>query len=189
MHTRRKFLKWIYPLTIRINKWTGNYREIFVSDKQAIMPFHHLSMEKLLGGMLDFGSLSGKKVLIVNTASDCVFTSQYSALQELQDSVSDKLQIIGFPSGDFREQEMESMEEISSFCQGYGVSFPLMKKSIVRKKTGQNDIFKWLTHSDKNGWNDRSPGWNFNKYLVDEMGDLIAVFGSSIEPQEIRAYL
>jgi glutathione peroxidase len=81
------------------------------------------------------------------------------------------------------------MEEISSFCQGYGVSFPLMKKSIVRKKTGQNDIFKWLTHSDKNGWNDRSPGWNFNKYLVDEMGDLIAVFGSSIEPQEIMAYL
>jgi len=189
MNIRRKFLKWIYPLAIRINKLTGNYREVFVSDKQALTPFHGLSMEKLLGGKLDFGSLAGKKVLLVNTASDCVFTSQYSALQQLQDSVPETLQIIGFPSGDFREQEMESQEEINSFCQGYGVSFPMMKKSVVRKKPGQNEVFGWLTHSDKNGWNDRAPGWNFNKYLVDEMGDLIAVFGSSIEPQEIRSYL
>lgn len=189
MHIRRKFLRWIYPLAIRINKLTGNEREIITSDKQALAPFHQLKMEKLMGGFFDFGSLSGKKILLVNTASDCVFTSQYEALQKLQDGFSERLQIIGFPSGDFRNQEMETQEEINSFCQGYGVSFPIMKKSIVRKRLGQNEVFQWLTNPQLNGWNDQAPKWNFNKYLVDEMGDLIAVFGSSVEPEEIRAYL
>ena len=127
--------------------------------------------------------MKGKKVLLVNTASNCGYTSQYSELQELYEKYKGKLEIIGFPANDFKEQEKGSDEEIAQFCKvNFGVSFPLMKKSVVIKSTDQNPVFKWLSDSTQNGWNQKEPSWNFSKYLVDEKGVLTNYFDPSVSP-------
>ena len=98
-------------------------------------------------------------------------------------SFYEKLVIIGFPANDFKEQEKGTDEEIAKFCKvNYGVSFPLMKKSIVIKSSQQNPVYQWLTDSTKNGWNDQSPSWNFTKYIVNEGGVLTNYFGPSVSP-------
>jgi glutathione peroxidase len=121
--------------------------------------------------------------MLVNTASDCGYTNQYTDLQELADEYKDKLVIIGFPANDFKEQEKGTDEEIAQFCKvNYGVSFPLMKKSGVIKSAQQNPVYQWLTDSAKNGWNNKPPAWNFTKYLINENGVLVNYFGSSVSP-------
>jgi len=135
------------------------------------------------GTTLNMASLKGKKILLVNTASDCGYTSQYEQLQKLYSQYGNTLVVIGFPANDFKEQEKGTNEEIASFCKkNYGVSFPLAEKSIVIKKTDQNSIFQWLTDASKNGWNNQAPTWNFCKYLVNEEGMLINYFGPAVEP-------
>lgn len=130
-----------------------------------------------------FQELKGKKVLIVNTASNCGYTHQYAELQELYRSHSDTLTIIGFPSNNFREQEKGSDEEIATFCQvNYGVTFPLAKKSDVLKGEGQNKVFEWLTNKQLNGWNEQEPSWNFSKYLINEQGLLTHYFDPAVSP-------
>ena len=124
-----------------------------------------------------------KKVLIVNTASDCGYTPQYEGLQALHEKYKERLIIIGFPANDFAQQEKGSEENIATFCQrNYGVSFLMAKKSVVVKKENQNNIFKWLTDKNLNGWNEQAPGWNFCKYLIDEQGNLTHFFQSGVEP-------
>ena len=126
------------------------------------------------------------KILIVNTASDCGYTPQYTDLEKLYKEYKDKLIILGFPANDFGEQEKGSNEEIASFCQiNYGVTFPLMQKSTVIKSAAQNEVFKWLSDKNKNGWNEQEPTWNFCKYLVDENGILVNVYNSSVSPYEL----
>ena len=135
------------------------------------------------GNEFDFAQLKGKKVLLVNTASDCGFTGQYDQLQLLQEKYKDHLVVLGFPANDFKEQEKGSDEEIAAFCKiNFGVTFPLMKKSTVRKGAHQNNIFKWLSDSTLNGWSNKQPSWNFSKYLVDENGQLVHYFDPSISP-------
>ena len=96
-----------------------------------------------------------------------------------------KLVIIGFPANDFKEQEKSSDEEIEQFCKlNFGVSFPLMKKSSVKKNDLQNEVFRWLSDPARNGWNRRGPVWNFSKYLVNEEGKLINYFGPAISPMD-----
>jgi glutathione peroxidase len=91
--------------------------------------------------------------------------------------------VIGFPSNDFKEQEKGNDEEIASFCKlNFGVTFLLMKKSGVLKNSQQNKVFQWLTTIEQNGWNDGSPTWNFNKYLINEQGVLTHVFEPGISP-------
>jgi glutathione peroxidase len=132
---------------------------------------------------LDFGKLKDKKVMIVNTASNCGYTNQYSELQELYEKNKERLVIIGFPSNDFKEQEKGSDEEIAQFCQvNFGVSFPLAKKSVVIKSAEQNKVFEWLTHREFNGWNEQQPSWNFSKYLVNENGVLTHYFDPAVSP-------
>jgi glutathione peroxidase len=134
------------------------------------------------GTVLDFNELKGKKVLIVNTASDCGFTNQYEALQELHAKFSDKMAVIGFPSNDFKEQEKGTDEQIADFCRAnFGVTFPLAKKTNVTG-AGQNEVFRWLSDKTKNGWNDQPPTWNFSKYLVSENGVLLHYFDPGISP-------
>ena len=97
--------------------------------------------------------------------------------------------MIGFPANDFKEQEKGTDEEIMQFCKlNYGVTFPLMKKSVVIRSAGQNPVFQWLTDSAKNGWNNKYPSWNFSKYLVNENGILTNYFDPSVSPlgKEIR---
>lgn len=146
------------------------------------IPFHELTITLNDGKQLSFSELRGKKVLIVNTASDCGYTNQYEDLQKLYEQHKDKLVVIGFPANDFKEQEKGNDEEIAAFCQvNYGVTFPLAKKSSVIG-ADKNEIFRWLSDKTKNGWNQQEPVWNFSKYLVSEEGVLLQYFDPGISP-------
>ena len=160
-----------------------NATELANQQKQPPVSFYTLKGVLNNGDTLDFASLKGKKVMLVNTASDCGYTNQYNDLQKLSEQYKDKLIVIGFPANDFKEQEKGTDSEIAQFCKAnYGVTFPLMKKSVVIKSTEQNAIYQWLTDSAKNGWNSKSPSWNFAKYIVNEEGVLTNYFGSSVSP-------
>ena len=133
MSYRQKILKAVYPAIMWVNRITGNKSMVKNNDKQTpSQSFYQLSVTLNDGKELSFDSLRGKKVLLVNTASDCGYTGQYADLQKLYEANKDHLVIIGFPANDFKEQEKGSDEEIASFCQrNYGVTFLLVKKSIV----------------------------------------------------------
>lgn len=182
---RQKILKAFYPLLTGITKLTGKNNKVHLAQTsvQPPMSFYNLTVELNSGKQLPLESLRGKKVLLVNTASDCGYTAQYDQLQKLQEQYKDKLVVIGFPANDFKEQEKGSDDEIAEFCKiNYGVTFPLAVKSSVIKGPGQNEIFKWLSDSSKNGWNQYAPVWNFSKYLVSEKGDLLGYFEPSVSP-------
>jgi glutathione peroxidase len=184
MTPRQKILKAIYPVWMWFTGATGTNNKAFSNEKAApAVSFYSLKAILNNGAEFDFAQLKGKKVLLVNTASDCGYTSQYDDLQELYEQYNGRLVILGFPANDFKEQEKGSDKEIAEFCKiNYGVNFPLMKKSSVVKGAGQNPVFKWLTDSTNNGWNNKPPAWNFSKYLVDENGILTNYFGSSVSP-------
>jgi len=134
----------------------------------------------------------GKKILFVNVASKCGYTPQYKQLQELYEQYNDELVILGFPANDFLWQEPAKNNQIKTFCAiNYGVTFPIIEKTVVKKNKNQHPVYTWLSHKSLNGWNDSAPGWNFYKYLVDEDGKLLDVFGSKITPldKKITNYL
>jgi glutathione peroxidase len=144
--------------------------------------FYKLSFRTISGEKLDFSTLKGKKVLIVNTASKCGYTPQFKDLEELHNKYGNNLIILGFPSNDFMNQDPGSNDEILAFCQeNYGVTFTMMEKSSV-KGQDRNQVYKWLTDKSLNGWNETQPAWNFNKYLIDEKGNLVSHFGSKVKP-------
>lgn len=183
MTYRQKVLKAVYPMWMWFTKLAGKNRKELSGSKQPQVSFYSLKGVLNNGDTLDFNSLKGKKVLLVNTASDCGYTNQYKDLQQLSEENTDKLVVIGFPANDFKEQEKGSDAEIAAFCKAnFGVSFPLMQKSSVIKSSAQHPVFQWLTDATKNGWNNKVPSWNFSKYLVDEEGVLINYFDPSISP-------
>lgn len=194
MTYRQKLLKAVYPAFMWFSKLTGKNTTVLTNTAQVKPPqsFYDLSLKLNNGKVLDCSTLAGKKVLLVNTASNCGYTNQYGDLQTLQNERQDKLVIIGFPANDFKEQEQGSDESIGQFCTlNFGVTFPLAAKSVVVKKEGQGPIFQWLTDKSKNGWNDHHPDWNFSKYLVNETGVLTHYFSSAVQPggAEIKAAL
>jgi len=145
-------------------------------------PIYSFKVDKLDGGTIDFAAFKGKKILIVNTASKCGYTKQYTDLQALYEQHKDKLVVIGFPANNFGGQEPGSAVEIKEFCQkNFGVTFPMAAKVSV-KGSDMAPIFKWLTSKDQNGLLDTEIGWNFNKFLIDENGNLIAHFPSNVTP-------
>ena len=184
MTTRQKFLKAVYPIWMWFaGKKDLNTKNLVNQKSNPALSFYTLKDTAIDGTAFDFEKLKGKKIMLVNTASDCGYTGQYDDLQKLSELYKDKLVVIGFPANDFKEQEKGTDEEIATFCKkNFGVSFPLMKKSSVIKGVNQNTIFEWLTDSTKNGWNNQQPSWNFCKFIVDEQGRLANFFGSAIEP-------
>jgi glutathione peroxidase len=184
MTTKQKVLKAVYPMLMWFTKKAGvNSASISNTTAEPIVPFYSLTATLINGVHLNMADYKGKKILLVNTASDCGYTGQYDALEKLYQLHKDKLVVIGFPANDFKEQETASDESIASFCKlNFGVTFPLMKKSVVIKTNGQNELFEWLSNKNKNGWNDQAPTWNFCKYLVNENGRLTHFFASSVEP-------
>jgi len=161
----------------------------------------------LTGGTIDFSAFKGKKIMIVNTASKCGNTPQYDGLEKLYEKYKDKLVIVGSPANNFSAQEPGTNEEINSFCKkNFGVTFPMAEKVSV-KGDDIDPLFKWLvqqsnemaknlpTDNSKDlAWRDylRSPiTWNFTKFLIDENGNLIAVFHNKVNPmsEEITKYL
>ncbi len=152
---------------------------------------YDFKVEGLDGTMIDLAQYKGKKIMIVNTASECGNTPQYAELEQLYKKYKDKLVIIGFPANNFGGQEPGSNEEIKAFCsKEYAISFPMASKISVKG----NDIapvYKYLVaEAEKLGIKDPVK-WNFTKFLVDEKGKLVTVFHHKTLPmsEDILKYL
>ncbi|MCK9324612.1 MAG: glutathione peroxidase [Bacteroidales bacterium] len=154
--------------------------------------FYDFTVKAIDGSDFSFAQLKGKKVIVVNTASKCGLTPQYEALQELYDQYGgDKMVIIGFPANNFLRQEPGTNEEILSFCsENYGVTFPMMSKVSVKGKDIA-PIYKWLTTKELNGVLDAPIQWNFQKFLIDEDGNLVKSIPPKVSPldEEITNWL
>jgi glutathione peroxidase len=177
-------------LTLLGCKTTKSKPENFMLSSE-FKTLYDFKMTSIDGNEIDFSIYKGKKVLIVNVASECGYTPQYKDLQALYEKYGDKLVILGFPANNFGGQEPGSDEEIKGFCQkNYGVTFPMFSKISV---TGddQHPLYQWLSKKELNGWNDKSPGWNFCKYLIDENGNLLKFYSSKVKPldEEITSQL
>jgi len=144
-----------------------------VMAKETIYQF---KVEDLSGNAFDFASLKGKKIMIVNTASKCGLTPQYKDLEAIYKQYKDKgFVIVGFPANNFASQEPGTNKEIETFCQqNYGVTFPMMDKVSV-KGDDMCEVYKFLTQKSKNGLQDSEVEWNFQKYLINEKGELVKV--------------
>ncbi len=146
------------------------------------MSLHTIKINSLQGNEIDLSKFKGKKVLIVNVASKCGFTPQYKELQELYDNYQDKLTVIGVPCNQFGSQEPGNSSEIEEFCQvNYGVTFPITEKVNV-KGEDQHKLYQFLTQKTLNDKKSSSVKWNFQKYLLDEEGNLIDYWYSLTKP-------
>ncbi len=185
MTFKQRFLQLVYPLWIAFTKLMDKNTKVLTNSK-SVQPAESIyGLQVLLnnGNNLSLEAYKGKKMMLVNTASNCGYTNQYDDLQKLYQQFNNQLEIIAFPANDFKEQEKGSDSDIAQFCKiNFGVTFPLAKKSVVVKSNDQNIIFKWLTNKTKNGWNEKVPSWNFSKYLIDEQGILTHYFDPSISP-------
>jgi glutathione peroxidase len=187
MNSKQKVMQFIYPILKAIGKLFSVNGKTLAESKLAVEPFYALQAVLNNGKVLEFASLKNKKVMIVNTASHCGYTPQYKELQELYNLKKNELEIIAFPANDFKEQEKADDAAIANFCSiNFGVSFPLMKKTVVVKKDNQHPVYSWLTTENKNGWNTKEPSWNFCKYVVDENGNLTHFFEAAISPMDKR---
>ena len=137
------------------------------------------------GNPFDFANLKGKKILIVNTASECGLTPQYKDLQAIYNKYQDKnFVIVGFPANNFGAQEPGNNTEIATFCErNYGVSFPMMAKISV-KGEDMDPVYQFLTQKSKNRLQDSQVEWNFQKYLIDEQGHLVKVISPRTLPTD-----
>ena len=134
------------------------------------------------GKEINLNAFKGKKILFVNVASKCGYTPQYEGLQKLYAQNKENLVIIGLPCNQFMNQEPGTNEEIQTFCKkNYGVTFPITQKIYV-KGDKIHPLYNWLTRKELNGVEDSKVKWNFQKYLIDEEGALIQVFGSKVKP-------
>ncbi|RPH93617.1 glutathione peroxidase [candidate division KSB1 bacterium] len=141
-----------------------------------------MPLKTIAGDTTNLGAYSGKVVLIVNTASKCGFTPQYAGLEKLYEQYKDSgFVIIGFPANNFLRQEPGTDSEILSFCQSnYGVTFPMMSKISVKGKD-QHPLYTYLTKDSP------QPGtitWNFNKFLLDRQGNVVARYNSKVKPDD-----
>lgn len=149
--------------------------------------FYDFEVHAISGEPFDLYQLIGKRVLVVNTASECGYTPQYAQLQELYDTFKgEDFVVIGFPANNFGGQEPGTNTEIKAFCEkNYGVTFPMMEKISV-KGNDTHPLFHWLTQKSKNGVSDAEVSWNFNKFLIDEDGNWVAHYDSKVEPLDPR---
>ena len=164
------------------SKATKPYQEMSLNTTPT-QTFHTFTIASLNNKtVINMRDYEGKKILLVNVASRCGYTSQYADLQKLNERFGDVVQVIGVPCNQFMGQEPGTNSEIAQFCQkNYNVTFPLTDKIQVRGE-GQHPIYQWLTSKNLNGLDDFSVSWNFNKFLVDENGKLMNHFGSNTNP-------
>lgn len=165
--------------------------EVQLDTSKFPKSIYDYKVESLDGGEINFADFKGKKILIVNTASECGFTSQYEGLEKLYQQYKDRLVIVGFPANNFGGQEPGTNTEIKTFCQvNYGVTFPMAAKVSV-KGGDIAPIFQFLTKKELNGVKDTTILWNFTKFLLDENGKIIESYLSTTKPDsdEITKHL
>jgi glutathione peroxidase len=151
------------------------------AQNNETMSIYDFKVPALEGGTIDLSDYRGKKILIVNTASQCGYTPQYAQLEELYRSMSDKVVVIGFPANNFGGQEPGTNEDIAAFCEkNYGVTFPMAAKVSVKGKD-QHELFQWLTAEDNEDFTGDIK-WNFEKFVIDEEGKLVHRFRSGASP-------
>jgi glutathione peroxidase len=167
-----------------------NYAQVKSLKPETQIPMskenlHQFKMTSLTGETFDFSKLKGKKVLVVNTASECGFTPQYKELEAIYKEYQKmNFVVVGFPADNFGHQEPGTNKEIGAFCEkNYGVTFPMMEKSSV-KGDDMNEIYKFLTQKSRNGKMDSEVKWNFQKYLIDENGMLVKMLPSKTLPTD-----
>lgn len=185
MTTRQSILRSVYPVLTGVTRFFGGNSKILLppSSTTPVNSIYDIPFELIDGQPTSLSAYKGKKIIVVNTASDCGYTAQYEALQNLYAQRKQDLVIIGFPANDFKKQEKGSNEEIATFCKkNYGVEFPMAMKTSVIKGVDQHALYKWLSDPSINGWNSAAPSWNFSKYVLDEEGKLIAYCDPAIEP-------
>lgn len=151
---------------------------VFTAPADNVYQFTLTSID---GEEVSLSQFEGKKLLLVNTASECGFTKQYAGLQELSEKYGDKVVVIGFPANNFGGQEPGSNAEIQGFCEkNFGVTFLLAEKSSV-KGDDISPLFAYLTAAENPDFTGEIE-WNFEKFLIDEHGKLIHRFRSPVEP-------
>lgn len=153
--------------------------------EKRIQTIYEFKVTDLYGKEFDFSTLKGKKILIVNTASECGLTPQYKDLEAIYEKYKDlNFVIVGFPANNFGSQEPGSNEEIAKFCEkNYGVTFPMMNKISVKGKD-IHEIYQYLTEKSRNGLQDSQVEWNFQKYLINEEGKLVKVLSPRVLPTD-----
>ena len=165
---------------------TMSFRTSVKEVKPPLQSIYDIEISSIENNAIDLSQFQGKKILFVNVASKCGFTTQYTELQKLHEVYGEELVIIGIPCNQFMSQEPGTNEEIAEFCQkNYGVSFLITEKVAV-KGTNQHPLYKWLTSKELNGSTDSKVKWNFQKYLVNESGELLDVFSSNVKPNDKR---
>ncbi len=177
-------MKPIYTLTLSLLMAFSLFSK--AQDAQSSTSIYNIELNDIHGNPIDLSDFKGKKILFVNVASKCGFTPQYKDLEMLHDLYKDQLVLIGLPCNQFGSQEPGSNEEIVEFCSAtYGVSF-LMTDKIEVKGEGQHPLYAWLTKKDLNGKKNSTVKWNFQKYLVDEEGELIDFYYSVTTPMSSK---
>lgn len=152
----------------------------------ATATLHDIKINSLQRQPINLHQFKGKKLLFVNVASKCGFTPQYKDLQNLQETYKDNLIIIGVPCNQFGKQEPGVANDIQEFCEvNYGVTF-LMTEKIEVKGKNQHPLYQWLTQKKLNAKKNSTVKWNFQKYLVDEQGELIDYYYSITNPTSSR---
>lgn len=167
-------------LAITAISWKKENRTMTSLPKSS--GIYQFKLKTIDGQEISLEKFKGKKMLLVNVASECGYTPQYKNLQALHDKYKDKLVVIGFPANNFGAQEPGNASEIKTFCtKNYGVTFQMMDKISV-KGDDTHPLYKWLSNKEENGVSSDAPTWNFCKYLIDEHGKLIKFFPSKTDP-------
>ncbi|MCT7904342.1 Glutathione peroxidase homolog BsaA [Candidatus Ornithobacterium hominis] len=167
------------------NQSSPEIAEIQETEPKEKLSFFDFTVKDIDGNDFDLKQLKGKKILVVNTASECGFTSQYEDLQKLYEAYKNQnFTVIGFPANDFGEQEPGDNQKIKQFCtQQFKVTFPMMSKiSVIGKE--QHPLYQFLTQKNKNGKMDSEVKWNFQKYLINPDGSLAEVYYSKTNPMD-----
>ncbi len=168
---------------LKITPSSATFQKKNLTNRSSI---YTIAIDGVDGRPISLSNFKGKAMLFVNVASKCGFTPQYKALQQLQDRYKDKLVVIGLPCNQFARQEPAAADEIQSFCQrNFGITFPLTEKVDV-KGSRQHPLYKWLTKKELNGKRNSSVRWNFQKYLVNEKGELVDFFYSTTKPMSTK---
>ncbi|WP_373548702.1 glutathione peroxidase [Haliscomenobacter sp.] len=167
----------------KVTSAPGNNAEGSAKLTAMSSSFHTLSAKTLDGQTISMDQYKGKKIIVLNVASECGYTPQYADWQAFYEKNKDKVVVLGFPCNQFGGQESGSATQIQQFCQkNYGVTFQMFEKVDV-KGNDQSPLYKWLTDPSQNGWNSDVPSWNFCKYLIDEEGKLTHFFASGVTPE------
>ena len=185
INKRKKIIMFTFASTVISGVFSMAFSKNIIEHEGVVSgskSFYDISINDINGEEINLERFKGKKVMIVNVASRCGYTSQYKDLQSLYEKNKDNLEIIAVPCNDYGSQESGSNSDIKNFCEtNYGVSFTMSSKQKI-KSSPMSDLYRWLSDPKQNGWNSSLPSWNFCKYVINEDGQLTHFLRSGVSP-------